>query len=520
MKKGRNRKHLVLSKTFALMLSMMFPHIACAQTPENRQGTELSVYDEHDTAALANYMETGYCPHEIAVWGTGGFYSLGRQLPFGRNNNGFGSAFGVGYTYFWSKNWSLSSGLEYAFYRHKVGITDFSETYAIVDILGNPIDYKTQIDRYSETQKLGLLNIPLSIQYQTGGNHRFYALAGLKIGLPISTKYSGSNAVLTASGYYPDYNQTEIWQNDLGYGIFNLPENSGKLDLSVSLSGTFETGLKWNTGIGTALYTGVFADYGFTDMRKSGYAGKALVEYNSIVPNQPKMNTACILSGHFAPVSFGFKVKLAFSVGCRDWLQAKRAYKNMQSIGKRESDDDFYEFDTAALQAGSSKTDTTPVNPVAVIFADTIRIEAPDSTAARAEQERRAYLETAKERREKYSQSIRKLNGSLGNYALGMVTLTDEQKAVLDDYFKALVENPTFSLEITGYTCDLGTDDVNLRIGQERADLAKDYLVEKGIAPLRTVTFSKGESEPLLPNTSEKNRSENRRLEIKIREHE
>jgi len=56
-----------------------------------------------------------------------------------------------------------------------------------------------------------------------------------------------------------------------------------------------------------------------------------------------------------------------------------------------------------------------------------------------------------------------------------------------------------------------------MRIGQERADLAKDYLVENGIAPSRIQTFSKGKTEPLFPNSNEVNRKKNRRLEIVIK---
>ncbi|MDR1348306.1 MAG: PorT family protein [Prevotellaceae bacterium] len=238
--------------------------------------------------------------------------------------------FGVVYTYFLSKDWGLSSGLEYAFYQGKIGLNGFAGTNATFDILNNPIIYNTRIGRYSEKQFAGLLNIPLSVQYRTGNNHRFYASAGLKLGLPVYAKYSGSDAVLTASGYYPDYDQTEIWQNDLGYGVFNLNENSGKPDLGVSLSGTLETGVKWNIGVGTAIYTGVFVDYGFNDMKKSSYAGKRFVEYNHYEPGRPLMNTACVLTDRFSPLSFGLKVKLAFSVGCSDLLNDRKAYKSLR----------------------------------------------------------------------------------------------------------------------------------------------------------------------------------------------
>jgi outer membrane protein OmpA-like peptidoglycan-associated protein len=107
---------------------------------------------------------------------------------------------------------------------------------------------------------------------------------------------------------------------------------------------------------------------------------------------------------------------------------------------------------------------------------------------------------------------------SIGRYKLGQTATTPEQKSVLDEYAGLLLENPLAHIEITGHTCDLGRDELNMRIGQKRADLARDYLVEKGIAPSRISTFSRGETEPLFPNTDEENRRKNRRLEIKIRE--
>jgi hypothetical protein len=208
----------------------------------------------------------------------------------------------------------LSLGAEYALYQTKINPVDFEETNATFDIFNNPIIYHTGIDRYSEKQVAGLLNIPVSVLYQAGNSHKFYISAGIKIGFPVFGKYNGSSAVLTAWGYYPDYNQTEIWQNDLGYGIFNLNESKKKLTFGVSLMGAFETGIKWNIGTGKNLYTGVFVDYGFNNMLNSK---KHFIEYNHNEPNSPVVNTACALSKRFSPLSFGLKVKLSLSTECR-----------------------------------------------------------------------------------------------------------------------------------------------------------------------------------------------------------
>jgi hypothetical protein len=321
-------KQFIINRFFAVIVALMTATAGCARTAENdpKIGEK---YGEEDLPALVRYLETAYCPHELSIGTAGGVSSLNSRLASGKTVAGFGGALGVGYTYFLSKNWGLSSGLEYAFYQTKIDINGFSGNQETLDILGNPILYHTQIKHYREKQKTGLLNIPFSVQYQTGGQQPFYVSLGVKPGLPVSGRYNGSNTTLTASGYYPEYNQTEIWQNDLGYGVFNRNGRNGKLDLGVSLSGTLETGMKWNIGIGTALYTGIFVDYGFNNSLKSGYSGKRLVEYNRTTPEKPIMNTACVLTDKFSPMTFGIKLKLAFSVGCRDLLNDRKAYREM-----------------------------------------------------------------------------------------------------------------------------------------------------------------------------------------------
>ena len=501
MKKVRTMKRLIINRFFYLIAGLITATIACAQTGK---------YSEADLSTLAGYLETSYCPHEISVWTSGGFSSLNYRPAFGNTNNGFGSAFGVGYSYFLNKNWGLSSGLEYAFYQQKVSLNGFSDAYETYDILNNPIVYQSRIDHYGEKQFAGLLNIPLSVLYQTGRNHKLYASAGLKLGFPVYGKYKSSDAVLTALGYYTDYDQTEIWQNDLGYGVFNVEENSKDLNLNMSLMGTLETGMKWNIGIGTSLYTDVFADYGFNNMQKNSHP-KRFVEYNHSKPDKPLINSVLTSQNSMiSPLAVGVKLTLAFSVGCRDLLNARKAYKTILST--RNGNDDFFDFIIPEIK---------PADTVKLVVVDTIRLECPEKSLqadSAVIDERQAYLEAAQERRQRYSQSMGVLSmRNMDNYNLGIVTLTAEQESALDDYLDVMTENLSFMLDITGHTCDLGTDELNMWIGQERADLAKDYLVEKGIVPSRIQTFSKGKTEPIFQNNNEVNRKKNRRLEIIIK---
>ena len=74
--------------------------------------------------------------------------------------------------------------------------------------------------------------------------------------------------------------------------------------------------------------------------------------------------------------------------------------------------------------------------------------------------------------------------------------------------------NPEGKIQIEGHTCDIGTTEYNLALGERRANSAKKYLERLGISPNRISTISYGEERPMVPNKDEANRSKNRRDEF------
>lgn len=71
-------------------------------------------------------------------------------------------------------------------------------------------------------------------------------------------------------------------------------------------------------------------------------------------------------------------------------------------------------------------------------------------------------------------------------------------------------------VEVAGHTCDLGSAAYNQGLSERRARAVYDYLVEQGIASDRMVVRGYGESAPKVPNTSDANRQQNRRVEIRV----
>lgn len=104
----------------------------------------------------------------------------------------------------------------------------------------------------------------------------------------------------------------------------------------------------------------------------------------------------------------------------------------------------------------------------------------------------------------------------LDSYKLDSTELNDEQKATLDRIAVVMNQYPDLTLQIKGHTCDIGTNSVNDRVGLRRAEAAKAYLLDKGIAANRISTVSGGENEPVVENNSADNRKQNRRLTFEI----
>jgi OOP family OmpA-OmpF porin len=83
---------------------------------------------------------------------------------------------------------------------------------------------------------------------------------------------------------------------------------------------------------------------------------------------------------------------------------------------------------------------------------------------------------------------------------------------------------PDAKLKMVGHTDDVGTDEYNIQLSRARVQAVKDYLVEKGVFPNRTVVDARGESEPLvsvdgLPEGSEeldRARAQNRRVDMSV----
>ena len=96
-------------------------------------------------------------------------------------------------------------------------------------------------------------------------------------------------------------------------------------------------------------------------------------------------------------------------------------------------------------------------------------------------------------------------------------SLRPEATRALDEAVRTLQENPDLHIEIEGHTCNIGTAEYNLALGERRANAVRDYLSSRGIGSDRLRTVSYGEERPKYDNAREETRRLNRRAALVVR---
>lgn len=89
---------------------------------------------------------------------------------------------------------------------------------------------------------------------------------------------------------------------------------------------------------------------------------------------------------------------------------------------------------------------------------------------------------------------------------------------LLKGFSKYLLKNSAVKISVNGHTDDLGEEEANKQLSQNRSDAVKKFLMDQGIDENRIQAIGFGETQPRVPNTSDSNRSKNRRTEFQILE--
>ena len=101
------------------------------------------------------------------------------------------------------------------------------------------------------------------------------------------------------------------------------------------------------------------------------------------------------------------------------------------------------------------------------------------------------------------------------NFDFDKAVLRPDSMPVLKQVLALFTGNPEFAAEVGGHTDNIGKPQYNLTLSNARAAAVKSWLVAHGIAAGRVSSHGYGDTQPLVPNTTDENRFKNRRVELK-----
>jgi len=99
-------------------------------------------------------------------------------------------------------------------------------------------------------------------------------------------------------------------------------------------------------------------------------------------------------------------------------------------------------------------------------------------------------------------------------FALNSSDLSAKSKEELKKFSEVLNKYPDTNLLINGHTDNTGSDELNQKLSEKRAQSVSNYLIGEKVAATRFTVKGFGETQPKVDNATAENRALNRRVEV------
>jgi outer membrane protein OmpA-like peptidoglycan-associated protein len=95
-------------------------------------------------------------------------------------------------------------------------------------------------------------------------------------------------------------------------------------------------------------------------------------------------------------------------------------------------------------------------------------------------------------------------------------SLKPEAREKLAKVSGILLAYPNLKLQVEGYTDNIGSDDYNQKLSEERAGSVREYLVSQSVSDSNVTAKGFGKSDPVADNSTNDGRAQNRRVELVV----
>jgi len=471
---------------------------------------------------------------------------------------------GFGFTYNFSPNWGLVTGLEVAHYRGEVFAKEMiSAQYISVPsvLTGQNIPglLFNRLSRFDETQSVYNLQLPIMFRWMPGAGDkvRFYLAAGVKLGYGISATFKQTTSRLeylysvpgtvyheqtnagklqlpfsknqwTASGHYHyvspgDVDAIMAGTKEVKDALLDPNvEAQGNFSFGFNTAAALELGAYWHVNDLIRLYTGVYADYGFYIARSQDGA----LYQNDLSWNDNWYND-------FRPYDSS-KEKTVSVLTANNPAYARRHNDDKDGAWEMYPEEGNLVNKLAYLSCGlkvrlSFALDSKPapapqpvVQYVERIVRDTMKVVntviQKDTVVNTVIQKDTVTVRDTVTVIKEVPVEIQKVMADLSNslFDTGKAIIKDQAKGPLYTVVMWLKENPNAKVEVSGHTDNVGGAAYNKKLSEARAKAVYDYFIANGVSADRLSYAGYGMDRPIAPNDTPEGRQQNRRVELNV----
>ena len=524
-----SNKNEILGSSIIVNQDSLSSYNAESQKLKNK-ASELSSFNyDTDKSIFSFYIGGGLAPFRYSP-------------DFGKKKNEFGYTFGLSYSYFFNYNNGIRIDASLNRFGSSLFIDNLETSTLSVDgdtdNDGTPDEFNllTKYDGLTEKQNALLIGTAIQYSYRRDLTDKwnFIGSIGPKIEFVTKSESYVSEGSYTTRGHYPQYGEETILPVGPGFGTYT-PENKEKNQLGVGVSLLTNFDFEYQPNKGFAIYTGPYFEYQLNSKKTSDKS--SLVSYEVSSPTNAESAYNTVLNSNaisnYNRYAVGIRVGINFDVGRhKNHKKANKINSYMQSANDLDSYSDLFK-NAINGEKSDSLQNANRIAELQRLLAQQLEKERQDSIS---EALRRAELaRLAEEQRIKDSIENAKNVGVIMEirtkqlteddlkvltlplvFEFGTAELTAQSEENANKMSEVLGKYPTLKFQVTGHTCDIGSDEANIIIGFRRANAIKSAFEKGGTAGENIKTFSRGKAEPLVPNINEDNRRRNRRVVVVI----
>lgn len=467
----------------------------------------------------------------------GGIHNLSYNLQNGTQKGQFGYTINAGYSYFFTPQWGLHTGIGFQSFNSLSTLNYLSSTPDI-DTDGQNYTFKANYKNWQERQHALFVDVPLTIQFKLPISEKIGILTsvGGNISFPVNASFKTVGGEFVTTGFYSQYN-AEL--SDLPqHGFSTITQKfTGNQTLKTSYMAIADLGGLYKLNEKLDLYGGAYINYGLNnilnpDSKLVYQPGQPTGIYNGVF--------ASGLTKNVVPISIGLKVGVYWHFGDKksilDFekpsdvnaeeptipLQAIEPVKPVEPVQPVEPAQTVQPVEPVPLVAKEpvqtaenvqSPAQTVPVP--ADVEQTTKAVESPKETVAeqpvvQVERAEPAQNYDAFEEAQKIAESMNLMFG------FNSYQVRNAKNDKIKELCQILKENSYIHVRFVGHTCNIGSHAINLTFGMKRAVSVQQKFIDQGVSKTQMSVESKAYDQPLVPNTSKSNRAKNRRVEIKV----